>query len=35
MVLEANHELSEQSLEGSEVIRESLVVPAAASQDLR
>jgi len=29
MVLEANRELSEQSLEGAEVIRETLIVPAA------
>jgi predicted RNase H-like HicB family nuclease len=29
MVLEANREISEQSLEGAEVIREPLVVPAA------
>ena len=29
MVLEANRELSEQSLEGTEVIRETLTVPAA------
>lgn len=28
MVLEANRELSEQSLEGADVIREPLVVPA-------
>lgn len=29
MVLEANREISEQSLEGAEVIREPLVVPTA------
>jgi predicted RNase H-like HicB family nuclease len=29
MVLEANRELSEQSLEGAEVIRETLILPAA------
>ena len=29
MVLEANRELSEQSLQGEEVIRETLVFPAA------
>ena len=29
MVLDANRELSEQSLEGAEVIRETLIVPAA------
>ena len=29
MVLDANRELSEQSLEGVEVIREALVLPAA------
>ena len=29
MVLEANRELSQESLEGAEVIRESLVLPAA------
>jgi predicted RNase H-like HicB family nuclease len=29
MVLEANRELSEQSLEGSEVIRETMMLPAA------
>lgn len=29
MVLDANRELSEQSLEGAEVIREALVLPAA------
>jgi len=29
MVLDANRELSEQSLAGAEVIRESLVLPAA------
>ena len=29
MVLETNRELSEQSLEGSEVIRETMVLPAA------
>ncbi|MBZ5575323.1 MAG: type II toxin-antitoxin system HicB family antitoxin [Acidobacteriia bacterium] len=29
MVLDANRELSEQSLEGAEVIREPLIVPAA------
>ncbi len=29
MVLDANRELSEQSLEGAEVIRESLIAPAA------
>jgi predicted RNase H-like HicB family nuclease len=29
MVLEANRELSQQSIEGAEVIRESLVLPAA------
>ena len=29
MVLEANRELSEQSLEGADVIRETLVLPAA------
>lgn len=29
LVLEANRELSEQSLEGAEVIRERLVLPAA------
>jgi predicted RNase H-like HicB family nuclease len=29
MVLDANRELSEQSLEGSEVIRETLILPAA------
>lgn len=29
MVLEANRELSKQSLEGAEVIRENLILPAA------
>ena len=29
MVLEANRELSEQSLVGAEVIRETLILPAA------
>jgi predicted RNase H-like HicB family nuclease len=29
MVLEANRELSEQSLEGADVIRETLILPAA------
>ena len=29
MVLDANRELAEQSLEGAEVIREALVLPAA------
>jgi len=29
MVLEANRELSEQSLEGTEVVREALILPAA------
>jgi predicted RNase H-like HicB family nuclease len=29
MVLDANRELSEQSLEGTEVIREALILPAA------
>jgi hypothetical protein len=29
MVLEANRELSEQSLVGTEVIRETLMLPAA------
>ena len=29
MVLDANRELSEQSLVGAEVIRESLILPAA------
>ena len=29
MVLEANRQMSEQSLEGAEVIRETLVLPAA------
>jgi len=29
MVLEANRELSEQPLEGAEVIRETLILPAA------
>ena len=29
MVLEANRELPQQSLEGTEVIRENLVLPAA------
>jgi predicted RNase H-like HicB family nuclease len=29
MVLEANRELAEQSLEGTEVIRETLTLPAA------
>lgn len=29
MVLEANRELSQQSLAGTEVIREALIVPAA------
>jgi predicted RNase H-like HicB family nuclease len=29
MVLDANRELSEQSLAGTEVIRESLILPAA------
>jgi predicted RNase H-like HicB family nuclease len=29
MVLDANRELSEQSLEGAEVIREALTLPAA------
>ena len=29
MVLDANRELSEQSLEGAEVIRETLTLPAA------
>ena len=29
MVLEANRGLSEQSLEGAEVIRETLILPAA------
>jgi predicted RNase H-like HicB family nuclease len=29
IVLDANRELSEQSLEGAEVIRETLVLPAA------
>jgi len=29
MVLDANRELSEQSLEGSNVIRETLILPAA------
>jgi predicted RNase H-like HicB family nuclease len=29
MVLEANRELSEQALEGAEVIRETMILPAA------
>ena len=29
MVLDANRELSEKSLEGAEVIRETLILPAA------
>ncbi len=29
LVLEANRELSERSLEGAEVIRETLILPAA------
>ena len=29
MVLDANRELSEQSLEGAQVIRETLILPAA------
>ncbi len=29
MVLEANRELSEQSLDGTEVVRETLILPAA------
>ena len=29
MLLDANRELSEQSLEGAQVIRETLVLPAA------
>jgi len=29
MVLDANRQLSEQSLEGAEVIRETLILPAA------
>jgi predicted RNase H-like HicB family nuclease len=29
MVMDANRELSEQSLEGAEVIRETLILPAA------
>jgi len=29
MVLDANRELSEQSLQGTEVIRETLILPAA------
>ena len=29
MMLDANRELSEQSLEGSDVIRENLILPAA------
>ena len=29
MVMDANRELSEQALEGAEVIRETLVLPAA------
>jgi predicted RNase H-like HicB family nuclease len=29
LVLEANRELSEESLEGAEVIRETLILPAA------
>jgi predicted RNase H-like HicB family nuclease len=29
MVLDANRELSEESLKGAEVIRETLIVPAA------
>lgn len=29
MVLDANRELAEQSLEGSDVIRETLTIPAA------
>ncbi len=29
LVLEANRELSEQSLEGAEVIRETFILPAA------
>jgi predicted RNase H-like HicB family nuclease len=29
MVLEANRELSEQSLQGADVIRETLILPAA------
>jgi predicted RNase H-like HicB family nuclease len=29
MVLDANRELSEQSLQGAEVIRETLILPAA------
>src|SRR5216110_1661321 len=29
MVMDANRELSEQSLEGAEVIRENLILPAA------
>jgi hypothetical protein len=29
MVLEANRELSAESLEGAEVIRENLILPAA------
>jgi predicted RNase H-like HicB family nuclease len=31
MVLEANRELSEQSLEGAEVIRETLILPGACN----
>ena len=31
MVLEANRELSEQSLAGAEVIRETLILPAAGN----
>jgi len=29
MVLEANRELSEQSLQGADVVRETLILPAA------
>jgi hypothetical protein len=29
MVLDANRELSEQSLQGAEVVRETLILPAA------
>ena len=29
MILDANRDLSEQSLEGTEVIRETLILPAA------
>jgi hypothetical protein len=38
MILDANRELSEQSLEGAEVIREPLILPAiwkAETHDIR